>query len=211
MLTHRCPWCGEKISFHFPFRKLIWKYVMPYRCRSCNRAYTLYQVTPMTVILLILLVLIGYGIALGLENDKVHPHLYWFLGALGIFDIILLYIKFLQIPYCRANKKGEPITNYKMIQKVCIHWESKAKGRVPYVHQILNGEIFPACFMDENGVPISRALCVVLDNIKWLGSRNCKCTIQFVLDDIKSETYFQKGNRLYLYYDYKKIAEGVVE
>ena len=53
--------------------------------------------------------------------------------------------------------------------------------------------------------------CVVLDNIKWSGSRSCKCTIQFVLDDIESETYFQKGNRLYLYYDYRKIAEGVVE
>ena len=95
---------------------------------------------------------------------------------------------------------------------ISLQWGSGSKESIWYPPlQCPNGEIFPACFMDKNGVPISRALCVVLDHIKWSGSRSCKCTIQFVLDDIDPEIYFQKGNRLYLYYDYRKIAEGVVE
>ena len=136
---------------------------------------------------------------------------FWIIWSIGIILLIFNLNRRYQQPFERYY--AEPGTvKCKSLATISLEWEKhKKRGLLFPILQAPNGEIFPACFMDENGVPISRALCVVLDNIKWLGSRNCKCTIQFVLDDIKSETYFQKGNRLYLYYDYKKIAEGVVE
>ena len=124
--------------------------------------------------------------------------------------MIMIFFR-LSEPYERRLPKEEKIS-CKDTATILLQWGSGSKESIWYPpFQCPNGEIFPACFMDEKGVPISKALCVVLDYIKWSGSRSCKCTIQFVLDDIESETYFQKGNRLYLYYDYRKIAEGVVE
>ena len=137
-----------------------------------------------------------------IEHLNIYRICYYVISLLFLLCILLV----LRRPYKRQSRSIQNIVS------VYINWYRRSEGGVIFPRwQAPNGEIFPACFMDEKGVPISKALCVVLDYIKWSGSRSCKCTIQFVLDDIESETYFQKGNRLYLYYDYRKIAEGVVE
>mgnify|MGYP003275216422 FL=1 len=201
MLTHRCPWCGEKIK--------ITGLKSP-SCQKCKKPVHMAG-RKILFILFILYIALGPYIKSRLRvairiSDIEHLNIYriCYYGISLLFLLCILLV--LRRPYKRQSRSIQNIVS------VYINWYRRSEGGVIFPRwQAPNGEIFPACFMDEKGVPISKALCVVLDYIKWSGSRSCKCTIQFVLDDIESETYFQKGNRLYLYYDYRKIAEGVVE
>ncbi len=109
--------------------------------------------------------------------------------------------------YAKGEKAPE-----KAKQNVSLEWRRRKAGGLtcPKI-QVAEGEIFPACFTDENGQPISTALCVVLENIEWAGSRNCICDISFVSDDAVNEKLLYHGNRFYLYHRHSIIAEGAVK
>ncbi len=201
MLRHRCPWCGEKIQIaglRFP------------KCLKCKSPV---RIAGRSILLVSFLLYMALGpymksrlrVAIRI-SDLEHLNTYRILYY-GISILFLICVLFVLGRPFKRSKDSLHKTAF-----ISINWYKRKEGGIFFpILQAPSGEIFPACFMDKNGVPISRALCVVLDHIKWSGSRSCKCTIQFVLDDIDPEIYFQKGNRLYLYYDYRKIAEGVVE
>ena len=213
MLTHRCPWCGEKMNLRLPFfveNPIWWRGKELLHCPACKQRYRSKSNLFKRILTTVAVILLCGGSA-GLQLLLYPYRVFWpFEISACIILMIMIFFR-LSEPYERRLPKEEKIS-CKDTATILLQWGSGSKESIWYPpFQCPNGEIFPACFMDEKGVPISRALCVVLDYIKWSGSRSCKCTIQFVLDDIESETYFQKGNRLYLYYDYRKIAEGVVE
>ena len=134
-----------------------------------------------------------------------------FLGVciLGFLFVFILLIILCVLMYKHNNCVY--ITKKNIIE-VKIHWKNhKHKGLLFPRFRIVRGEIFPACFMDEKEMPISTPLCVVLENLKWKGLHHCTCTIQLVLDDVSDEKLFQSGNRFYLYHNYRKIAEGIIE
>ena len=211
MYLHRCPWCGEKLPFYSRLIRKGYQYNLLRRCPKCKKQVTekvehgKYLIITMSLLLLQLSI---FFIMKNLQFPWLFSCVIWILGIiLLIFNLIRWY----QQPFERYGAKPGTV-KCKSSATIFLKWEKyKKRGLLFPILQAPNGEIFPACFMDEKGAPISRALCVVLDNIKWSGSRSCKCTIQLVLDDIEPETYFQKGNRLNLYCDYRKIAEGVVE
>lgn len=74
----------------------------------------------------------------------------------------------------------------------------------------VDGKIFPACFMDADGIPMSMAFCLVLHEFSWSDNFHCACKIYIVLDDVPQEKLLQKGNRFYLYHNYRKVAAGSV-
>lgn len=87
----------------------------------------------------------------------------------------------------------------------------KEGGLVAPKLRIVPGEIFPVCFLNPAQQPISGALCVTLSRLKWSSLHHCCCTIQLVLDDVKTEKLFVPGNTFFLYHEELRIAQGVIE
>lgn len=210
MIQHRCPWCGEKIPIHIQIGPLIWR--SPDVCPKCRNSYTPNDRWS-SFIFLAVGIAGEYGIVVLIKkfsNNTVI--LNWFLGIAGLIIIALLYIELLRIPYARDIKKKErQYINSKRNADINLSWENhKKEGLLLPRFQVLNGEIFPACFMDADGTPISTAFCIVLHKLSWSDNFHCTCKIYFVLDDVHGEKLFQEGNQFHLYHNYRKIATGTV-
>lgn len=212
MLKHRCPWCGETIPFRDTFTNVFRKYKEPDICPACKEYYKSYPKFLGFLVALFFVFPIGNfcgSVAVLLRYGKFSVNLpISFLFTL-LFTIIIF--RFLRTPLKRKTEKGESPIAPKFAAIAALSWESHKKEglRLPRF-QVLDGEIFPACFMDKDGVPISTALCVVLEENHWMGGRHSRSKISFVLDDAPEEKLLRNGNRFYLYYDYRKIAEGLI-
>ncbi len=135
------------------------------------------------------------------------------LAAILYSAAIIALLLLLKIPYGKNIRTDDNIKDNQFEKSKCnILWEvNGSRGLLCPKIQVAEGEIFPACFTDENGQPISTALCVVLENIEWADSRNCICDISFVSDDTANEKLLCPGNRFYLYHRHSIIAEGAVK
>jgi len=189
---------------------LIWR--GPDLCPKCKKPYTSYPSWSSAIILaagLIVPYILSFSIEKLKNNNLI---LYWFLGIVAFIFLAVLFIELFRIPYARDIKKKE-MQNVvpKRFVNVDLSWENhKNEGLLLPRLQVLNGEIFPACFMDAEGASISTALCVVLTDFFWSDNYHCACKINFVLDDAPEEDLFQKGNQFYLYHFYRKIAKGTI-
>ncbi len=130
---------------------------------------------------------------------------------IGLFVIamasILIYV---YKEYTSIKKEDKSVS--KTSVNVSIEWfNNKNGGLISPRFRVLNGEIFPACFLDSNSTPISKALCVALEDLKWKDLHNCDCTINLVLDDVSEKDLFITNNKFYLYNDYQKIAQGEIK
>lgn len=204
MLIHRCPWCGEKLHI-FPKTK----------CPVCKNSVTLDSKKGKGISksgILFLLVLCFLFLPFRYPFAIIDLPLWADLIHYIILDVIVLCLLG-SLPYRREYGKQN---HSRCIQRnqICasVSWEAhKNDGLLCPKLQIPNGEIFPACFIEANGQPISTALCVVLENIHWENSHCCTCTIKLVLDDISLQDLFQKNNTFHLYYKYRLIAKGIVQ
>lgn len=126
--------------------------------------------------------------------------------------ICMLLIVYLT--YCftyNRNTENESVVRKHTAQTV-ITWENHQQGGLMLPRfRIIRGEIFPACFMDEKGTPISTPLCIVLEQLHWKDQHHCTCTIQLVLDDVPDELLFQPNKRFFLYCDRRKVATGLIQ
>lgn len=220
MLIHRCPWCGECLTFLSTSRNQYKN--EPLKCPKCKNICVVYSKksqgngrnrTKISKIILILMVFLWipfrspFSVIKWWQNPLLCIVMYLSLG------IMLLWIWYL--PYGRGTSKNDEkrrmqSENYKT--DVSILWEMrKNEGLLCPKLQVPNGEIFPACFMNADGQPISTALCVVLENIHWESSHRCTCTIQLVLDNISAQDLFQQGNTFNLYHNYRLIAKGILQ
>ena len=213
MLIHRCPWCGVRVKSRFKYDWLQELYEPFEICPNCNHPYTGYSFVKgknkteralliISVIFALLFVLFRFFISK-------HYSLMFLIAYVTVFLFSLYFT--LRSPNARYYAKGEKAPE-KAKQNVSLEWRRRKAGGLtcPKI-QIAEGEIFPACFTDENGQPISTALCVVLENIEWADSRNCICDISFVSDDTANENLLCPGNRFYLYHRHSIIAEGAVK
>lgn len=131
--------------------------------------------------------------------------------ALFIWLSLFLFATIKHLVKQKEKPKVDPLPMQKRTVNATISWEShKNKGLLYPKFQVMNGEIFPVCFIDENGVPISLMLCVVMEHFHWTDSHHCVCTIQLVLDDTPEDKLLQKGNRFYLYHNYGFAATGTI-
>ena len=211
MLKHRCPWCGEYIPFHFPVcYNNFWRYIDPMTCPKCKKPHISYGDNTCLFISLAALAIVFIAAYFIKMFQSIILH--WLLGIIAFIMLVVIVYELFQEPYFRiTDKKDTPAILSKCTVKVILSWEKRKKeGLWLPRFQVLDGEIFPACFMDKDGTPISTALCVILEKIRWTNSHRCTCNISFVLDDIPEKTFFQKENRFYLYHNYRKIAEGTI-
>ena len=211
MIRHRCPWCGEKIPFHVPIKRLLWQLVDPDVCSKCKKPYT--SNSSWSSIVVLAAGLIGaYIIAAIIKETNISVTLYWLLGIAGLILLAIVFVELCRIPYARDVKKKEILyTIPKSSADINLSWEKHDKeGLLLPRFQVLNGEIFPACFMDADGTPISTAFCVVLNDFFWSDNHHCSCKVHFVLDDAPEEKLFRKRNQFYLYYNCRKIAKGAI-
>lgn len=212
MLQHRCPWCGEIVPFKNTFANAFRKYKEPNICPSCQKGFKSYHKLLGLALAIAIVPAISVfvsSVALSIKNGgfsaRFLPALISLLLFLGI--IILL----LRLPLKRDVKEGGFPLDSKSAAKVTIFWEKKKQGglRLPRL-QVLNGEIFPVCFLDKDGTPISPALCAVLKKLHWSSSLRCACKISLILDNIPDDKLFISGNQFYLYHNYQKIAKGII-
>lgn len=211
MILHRCPWCGEKNLFHSPI-KGIWRLAEPDVCPACQKLYTS-SVSRSSTIPMIITMAGVYIIVFILKKINANETLYKLFGIAGLILLALVFIEIYRTPHARYIKKEERLTvASKHTADVQLFWNKhQEKGLLLPRFRVLDGEIFPACFMDADGAPISAAFCVVLKDLVWSDNYHCDCKIQFVLDAAPEEKLFQKGNQLYLYYNYRKIASGTIQ
>ncbi len=199
MLQHRCPWCGEKIRI----LDLIGSKI---KCPYCAENITFYDKKFIIIILVcyfIIYIPVSGERRAALRNTRYFDFRILLICSI-VIDIFLIFLC-LRVPYKRYK-----VTN-KKTALVIIQWEKHSnRGLLIPRFSVPNGEIFPACFLNPEGNPISTPICVVLENLKWEKGRRCRCTIQVVLDEVSEEGLFCPGNRLYLYHNRKKIAEGEI-
>ncbi len=220
MLIHRCPWCGERLPFSSTSHNQYKNGSL--RCPKCNNICVAYSKksqgngrnrTKISKIILILMLFLWIPFRAPFSIVKWWQNPFLCITVYLFFGITLLWIWY--IPYDRdtaQKNQKEQIRPETYKAHVFISWEShKNEGFLCPKLQVPNGEIFPACFMDVNGQPISTALCVVLENIHWENPRRCTCTIQIVLDTVSSKNLFQKGNMFNLYHNYRLIAKGTLQ
>lgn len=143
-----------------------------------------------------------------IANINLHKR---FIIYCGIYILIILSIivNFYLGKRKRVEKESNNIAKENI--NVSIVWHNhKNQGLVLPKYRIMDGEIFPVCFMDKKQIPISEALCVSLNNLKWKDTHHCICDIQLVLDNVSEKNLFIKDNKIFLYHNYRKIAEGII-
>lgn len=213
MLQHRCPWCGETIPFKDTFANAFRKYKEPNVCPSCQKGFQSYSKwlgLCLAIAIVPVISLFTSSAALSIKQGVLSKN---FLPSLLILLLLLIVIfLLLRLPLRRDVKEGGAPLDSKPAAKVTILWEKKRQGgfRLPRF-QVLNGEVFPACFMDPDGTPISHPLCVALKKIHWLNGFHCACSISLILDNVPEDTLLISGNQFFLYHDYQKIAKGVIK
>lgn len=212
MIKHRCPWCGKYLPLKFPIRQILWTSNKPDLCPNCKNPYTGYRNVKGAVGLFFGIVIV-YIISGALNHFKDGSLPNTVLVVIGFILLCLLVLGSYQFPSGRfIDRKSPAFPMPKKKTFAVVAWAShKQKGLLIPRFQIKNGEIFPACFINEEGSPISDALCVTLENLHWLGIHRCTCHISLVLDDVPTESLFLPGNQFYLYHNKKQIAKGTIE
>ncbi len=208
MLIHRCPWCGERLRL-----------LPQMKCPVCKNKITIYSKKDKSrkknldkkIGILFLLILCFTYFPFRFPFAVIDLPWWADLVRLLILDGLILWI--ISLPYERKYMgRDETYCIEKQKMSASIVWETKDREGLSCPKLLVkNGEIFPACFMNADGQPISTALCVVLENIHWESSHRCMCTIQIVLDDVSSKNLFQKGNTFNLYHNYRLIAKGILQ
>lgn len=200
MLQHRCPWCGEKIQI---LDFICSKAKCPY-CKESLKLYNKWFAIIFIIYYVTIDAILSAKAEIALRNNRIIEFRLLFICEIIIIIAFFIYLC-LRVPYKR-NRETE-----KKTVPVFVQWEKYSnRGLFNARFSVPNGEIFPTCFLDTEGNPISTPVCVVLENLKWEKGRRCRCTIKVVLDEVPEEGLFGRGNRFYLYHNRKKIAEGEI-
>lgn len=206
MLQHRCPWCGEKISFFYNIVRFFSK--NEGKCPFCGNLVHINITHFKKQFLFMGIIYLLIASPLALASRIFYRNLQPSAGRISIYSafilMLILLLLYFRIPLIRQEKFNKKCTNVKL------NWHKQKQGILFPRLSVLNGEIFPACFLNSEGKPISTPVCVVLENLKWEKGRRCRCTIKVVLDEVPEEGLFCRGNRFYLYHNRKKIAEGEI-
>lgn len=219
IFIHRCPWCGEKLLPPPPFYNQYKNVFL--KCPVCKNKYTVYNKrnkgngtnrTKISAAILLLICFLGIPLRPPFSIVEWSAIPLWGM-AICILLLMGILLWILHLPYGRSiPKKEKKLLSDKYKKSVFILWETHQNNGLFYPKlQIPNGEIFPACFTDANEQPISTALCVVLEDIKWADKRQCTCNIHFVSDNAPAEELLCSGNQFYLYHNHRLIAKGKMQ
>ncbi len=187
MFHHRCPYCGN--SFQQLTKSAL------FRCPSCSRKLAMRRMWPVALAALVPLALFGTAI----EGLSVGMRWVCAAGILVLVAGVCLWTPF---------QKGEEHIHEHPDHLAAIRWMPYFKtGLLPFLIQ--SGEVLPACFVDEQGNPVSHMWCVSLEHRHWLLRRRYHVWMHLTAEEAPEEL-MQEGNRFYLFYHERKVAQGMV-
>ena len=204
LMGYRCPWCGDD-NIDVTERK-IWPYMkFKVKCENCHHESRFNLVRPATIILgMYGLARFLYGWFYGKPEELRH---YYFFGVLPL----VLYLLFIatHIPLNRIGKTKE-----KKLGKSMVRWYPVEKGGIKLAKiRIIDNMIFPVCFLDGKGTPVSQTLCVRLHK-RWCLFWK-KAQVKLINDNLwkvdrDGKTPWEKAEKFVIFNKGKIIGEGIL-
>ena len=189
---HRCPWCGEDTKNN---KRGTYTYGMT--CNSCNNKFVAYRKNIVYILLLFAIVLF---VILSIIFDMPYFTIYTLLSLL-INEWILSIC-----PYVKESNKFVP--QKRQFAELTIY-NKEISHLYFYKYIIIENQIFTLCFVDKNDNPISHMICASSESIKWYkNQRKCKSILAF-LPLGKLEEPYPADTKFYIFYNDKKIGEGI--
>lgn len=137
----------------------------------------------------------------------------WGFCLLREIAFVIAFVLFCKLPNIRDNYDKvwyAPIEDDGRRENVQIQWYSPDQGGAWFPNfRILNDYIFPVCFVDGQGTPVSQMWCVKLEGIKRHGLYHADARISFLLKEAP-ESLLKTGNHFYIFNNKVKIGEGTV-
>lgn len=210
MLLHRCPWCGEELIRPTKAKKCPFCQNPLVEYRKNNKGNARNRKKYSSAILYIIPFL---WLPFNPPFEIIEWSNNFFLCTFLYSSCIFVLLGLLYIPFARdISKENKKIPSAKDKVAVTLSWEKRENSGLASPRlQVPNGEIFPACFLDANGQPLTTELCIVLEDIEWTDSRHGRCKTHLVLDSISSQEIFSKADTFYLYYNRRRIAQGSIQ
>ena len=211
----RCPWCGEvfertreyymkRSPLDYPsFRR--WKRFI---CSKCGRETKEFPwIIIKDIILCIFAMYLGVKLSQYEGNAPVEE-----LVILLVLAISVMSPTFLRediIPYFRICILRE---EEQILGRASIQWYPYKQGGIGFAHaRLLNNMIFPVCFLDEKGNPVSQTLCIRFK--KGLGFLWNYAKITLISDhlwnpDKNGKTPWEKAEKFVIFNNGEIVGEG---
>lgn len=196
----RCPWCGE---IYFESGETCANRTMKL-CGNCNRRIIqsfAYNNREYIIIFMIAFFLFLANVFIPVLYDHV-------VGIYLIPPAIYFLMNKRKFPLWRAGGlKEEEILGY-----ADIHWYSVKNGGIGLPRlRLIDNMIFPVCFVDERGNPVSQTVCVRLHKSFSVFWKNVR--VQLISEDLwKSDDAgrdpWEKAVKFVVFNKSKKIGEG---
>ena len=154
----RCPWCGKVCDYE---RREKGKWNREVYISSCCKKPMKLIVFSGKMIWVILLCMIVQIVWVGDEIGRVRSG-----GVVLIPFIIYGFLNAKKMPFKRYKLKGQEnqvSTKGKKIGRANVVWYKVRQGGIEYPYiRILSNMIFPVCFVNAEGTPVSQTVCVRL-------------------------------------------------
>ncbi len=197
-----CPWCGCETLEFVDERTYRWKK----QCKKCKKKSKFDLVRPATVILaLVGLISVLYCWFWGNPGELRH---YYFFGVLPL----VLYVSCNASHYPMRRIQTRPRQKERSIGRANIRWYSAKEGGVGLAKlRIIDNMIFPVCFLDETGKPVSQTVCVRLHKRGSLFWRKAK--VKIISEDLwkadsEGKTPWEKAEKFVIFNDKEIVGEG---
>lgn len=197
-----CPWCGcETLEFidERAFRQKL-------ECKSFQRKCKLDLIRPATVALaLICVASVLYCWFWGKAGELRH---YYFVGVLPL--VFYMVINASHYPMRRIQTR--PRQKERSIGRANIRWYSVKEGGVGLAKlRIIDNMIFPVCFLDATGKPVSQTVCVRLHKRGSLFWRKAK--VKIISEDLwkadsEGKTPWEKAEKFVIFNNKEIVGEG---
>lgn len=210
----RCAWCGD--IFYESDEECANREMK--LCASCGRrvkSETNHKNREGTlVIIFLILAEIASLIGLAALDVVLGTNLLHYLGKFSsvfpMFAAIYFIVNRGKTPVWRAHEVYQEET----IGKADVTWYSVNKGGVGFARlRILDNMIFPVCFLDKKGTPVSQTLCVRLHKSWCLFWK--KAQVMLINDDLwkvdnDGKTPWEKAEKFVIFNQGKIIGEGIL-
>lgn len=202
----RCPWCGEVLKFSQNYiEKKSEKFDMCAYCKNYIRLYRYSSEQFIGVFMFGILSYFVYQLSAG-----------WMIMLLSLLSLLFLFYAS-SMTYIRGlnpNGYGIEPPEEEILGRADIRWYSANEGGIgfPYL-RITNNTIFPVCFVDANGVPVSQTICVRLQKrfvYFWRRTRVCLINEDIWKKDSEGKFPWEKSEKFLIFNRGQKIGEGKI-
>ena len=209
--SERCPWCGEQMGSGLKDKKIDGRTV--YFTDCCNKPFVdgrWFEGELIIVLFLCALIRIFLMPVNGLRMRDVYTVFF----PLTLYVLITIENGISKRVIIRDGKryKAEPEP---FLGRARIRWYSARKGGIGFPRlRIINNMIFPVCFVDAKGVPVSQTVCVRLQKRFLYFWRNAG--VRLITEDLwnadsNGKMPWEKAEKFVIFNRGEVIGEGKVK